>query len=169
MMMSSTKKVMMNSIITINYKIISPHEVVVTYDQFENGRNIELIQGILEKYSFLFPTWLMKLRIVVFDQSCEEDSSLEASVQPENWEYGHATIDIMAKFFERTSERQEHIIVHELVHVIHGKAMSFDRKNLLDFVRGTNKDLGIHLTRAHTEINEEVTETLTRIIIANRK
>ncbi len=140
------------------------HRVEVVYRRIESEANLNLIRGIIEECSFLFPGWLRELVLDFYDAT-PDGETYDAVCRPEKWEYGFATIDVYAGFWDRTPRKQYETIIHELIHVAGGKMLSFDRHNLLPYVKAKNEDLGNHFEAQHTEINEEFTETLTMAII----
>ena len=153
--------------VTIKAIIAAHHSVKIEYCNFDKQSNLELIHERLLKVSFLFPRWLDKLNITLYDEAPVETSTSEACVRSGNWEYGFADIDVYAKFFDRSERRQDEILVHELMHIAHGKLMDFDRKHLLKYVKGKNEELGAHLHESHAKLMEEFIDNMSRMIVEN--
>ena len=139
------------------------HLVDIHYRNIENSKNLETLHGLVENCSFLFPTWLKILTIDLFDKP-NEGKTMDAVCFCEKWEYGCASMDIFASFWDRTEHQQQHILIHELVHVMQGKQLSVVRNDILRHVTEKNKELGEHLERQFREINEEFVEAVTDAI-----
>jgi len=144
--------------------LVEHHGVSIQYQNFEKKENLDLVHDLILQCSFLFPRWLKNLTVCIYDQAPPESPYLEARVNSENWEYGSAQLDIYAKFFDRPKDRQLNTIVHELLHITHGKLLAFDRNYLLGFIEGEDERLASMLRTRHTEIMEEFIETMAEII-----
>ena len=138
--------------------------VDILFGNIENPKSYELLKGMLERCAFLFPSWLTTLQIDLYDDA-PEGSGVLATCYAERWQYGRAVIDLYAKFFERCTETQYEILIHELVHVMHGKVLAFTRNEALEYVKGKNEDLFKNLTKQHNDIIEEFTVMITTIIM----
>lgn len=141
------------------------HTVEITYWNIESKDNLDKLHGIVEKCSFLFPSWLKDLAIALYDSKSGEGSSPDAVCRPEKWEYGRAELDIYSAFWDRTERFQYFVIVHELIHIAQGKQLSVVRNDILPRVTENNKELGDHLEKQFREINEEFVETMTSAIV----
>ncbi len=150
-------------------KIIFPDgaNIHIEFLNFENPKNLLLIHALVDRFVFIIPRWLAKLTITLYDEAPQDKQAAEACTRADNWEYGFASIDIYAKFFDRTEERQAQIFAHELIHVLHGKLLDFDRNHILSYIDVNNEDLAQHLRRSHTALMEEFVVNLTRIIVDN--
>ncbi len=144
--------------------MVEQHGVSIQYQNFEKKENMDLVHDLILQSSFLFPRWLKNLTVCIYDQPPTEFPHLEARVYSENWEYGIAQMDLYAKFFDRPEDRQLNTIVHELIHITHGKLLTFDRKYLLGFIEGEDERLANILRTRHTEIMEEFVETMADVV-----
>jgi len=144
--------------------LVEQHGITIKYQNFEKRENLDLVHGLVLQCSRLFPRWLKTLVVVLYDQPAPESPDSEACVNPTNWELGSAKMEIYAKFFDRAEEDQLGIIVHELVHIAHGKILAFDRQYLLDFIENEDERMAEILVRQHTALVEEFTETMGNII-----
>ncbi len=140
------------------------HAVEVGYWNIESSENFDKLHAIVERCSFLFPSWLKELSISLYNHPAEGQKASDAACRPEKWEYGRAELDIFAAFWDRTEQYQHEVIVHELVHVMQGKQLSVVRNDILPRVEEHNKELGEHLERQFREINEEFVEAMTGVI-----
>ncbi len=161
------------SALAITKKLGTGREVEIHYNQVEKMENLNLIHGIIEKCSFILPSWLRSLTVTVYDNPPDDAQWSEANCSPENWEYGTACIRVFAKFFDRTEQSQHEIIIHELIHVAHGKVLALATGRMLACVEKNNKDLYDDMLTSHHQVVEEFTEHMTDIIMdrinANRK
>ena len=140
-------------------------KVEIYYDLFVKQENLELVHGMMERCAFLFPSWIVSLTIIAMDDAPVDDQTVEADCSPENWEYGRATIRLYAKFFDRTEKGQYDILVHELVHVVHGKLLSYTRNQIITYVKAHNEDLSACILTTYNELKEEFTETMAQMIV----
>ncbi len=144
--------------------LTAANDVELVVENVEKESNCEFLEFLVWQYSFLFPKFLRRLNITVYDTHPDGDEDTDSWCSGD-WEYGNACINIMSKFFDRTLRRQHEIIVHELVHIAQMRFLSLVQKRLITWVKASNPDLATYLNDDKTERVEEFTVHMTGIIV----
>ena len=135
----------------------------IRYQNFEKPENEQYVAAIVEKYRALLPRWLDRLTIVIYDnnEDAPEDRIAWNRAVPE---YGYAHINIHSKWLDKDADLQDELILHEILHVAHGRERNFICDRLLDPVQDRNKELYSFLCGDYRERNEEFINCLAQNI-----
>lgn len=133
-------------------------QVKIEYENFEREENKALVAEIVLVYAWLFPVWLKTLTIAACDRNPDwktDDAWSEAKP-----EYGTAYIGICTALFDRPTEEQKGIVVHELIHVAHVRVFDLIHTRLLPRYKDDNSDLHAFLEIDAKERIEEFIENM---------
>lgn len=131
----------------------------IQYRFFENPNTQAQVESIIAYYAHLLPPWLHELHV----NSCSQNGEAVANtlVKPE---YGLATIEIYPMFWDLPSNKQQLCLLHEVIHVAHGRVLSLVQRRLLHHLKETNEDLHNFAEDEFRERTEEFIENLTRAL-----
>lgn len=132
----------------------------IHYRFFENPICEARVKGITESYTYLLPPWLHSLNV---DSSSAEEDEAVACTHIKH-EYGLATILIYPLFWEQHPSRQQLHILHEILHVAHGRILNLVQHRLLNHLKEANPDLHMFCEYEFTERLEEFIENLAQAI-----
>lgn len=134
--------------------------VDLQYRFFENPQCEARVQALVEPLQWLLPPWLHELHIN--SSSSEDDEKVACThVKPE---YGLATIEIYPLFWEQRPDKQQILILHEILHVAHGRVFSLVQRRLLSHIKEANPDLHLFCEDEFRERTEEFIEGLAQAI-----
>ena len=131
-------------------------QVKIEYENFERDENKAMVAEMVLAYSFLFPVWLKVLTVSVYDRHTE--SEFLNGWSSGNPKYGTAEIGIRTKFFEKPTQWQRELVVHEMVHIAHMRLDEYIHDRLLAQVKERNEELHAFLEDDMHERIEEFTE-----------
>lgn len=114
-------------------------QVKIEYENFERPENQELVAGLIETYSFLFPVWLKTLTVSVYDKHVDEDKwNAWNNGSPE---YGTASIEMMVLCLDKSTQYLHELIAHELLHIAHMRVYELMHNRLMAGLEESNPDL----------------------------
>lgn len=140
-------------------------QVKVEYENFERPENQELVAGIVQAYAWLFPVWLKTLTVSVYDKHPESDTMVGWSSG--NTEYGTVEIGIRTTFFEKPTQWQHALVVHELVHIAHMQLAEYVHDRLIVPIKERNQELHAFLADDVYKRVEEFVEHMAVGIVAD--
>lgn len=144
--------------------ILTKSPLEVTFHNFELPSNEHYISDIIDRYRYLFPSWLRMLSMSVYDEKEDMPESTVAwnTARPE---YGEASINIFSRWFDRPERDQRAFILHEILHIAHRREYNFVWDRLLNPMAKNNEELHGFLVEDYRERNEEFIEGLVRAIV----
>lgn len=137
----------------------------IRYQNFEKPENQEYVAAIVDKYRELLPRWIDRLTVVVYDENedAPKGSLCWVSGKPE---YGFAHINILSKWFDRDTDLQDELILHEMLHVAQAREYKFVWDRLINPLDERNPELYYALSEDYRERNEEFINCLAQGIRA---
>lgn len=133
----------------------------IQYRFFENPDCEALAKALIQPLQWLLPPWLHELHIV---SAVPEDDEGSTNCTRVKHEYGLATIEIYPLFWEQPPGKQEMLILHEILHVVHGRVHSLVHRRLLSHLKEANLDLYTFAEDEFRERTEEFVENLAQAI-----
>lgn len=131
----------------------------IQYRFFENPQCEARAKEIISGFQWLLPPWLHELHVDSASQPEDDSSVAHALIKPE---YGLATIAIYPLFWESTPHNQHLFLLHEVIHVAHGRVLSLVQRRLLSHLKEANPDLHMFCEDEFRERTEEFVENLAR-------
>lgn len=132
----------------------------IQYRYFDNLATEARAKAVLSNFTYLLPPWLRELQI---HSAASENPEAAANtlVKPE---YGLATIEIFPIFWDLSEKKQLLCLLHEVLHVAHGRVLSLVQRRLLHHLKEINKDLHDFAEDEFRERTEEFIENLARAL-----
>lgn len=138
----------------------------IQYRFFENPVCEARVRVLVQPLRWLLPSWLNKLHINSASPEDDDGAVACTHVKPE---YGLATIEVNPLFWEQPPRSQEIYILHEVLHVAHGRIHSLVQRRLLAHLKESNPDLHMFCEDEFRERTEEFIEGLTQAIAAHNE
>lgn len=133
----------------------------IQYRFFENPDCEARVKALIQPLQWLLPPWLYELHI---NSASPEDDDGAVACTCAKPEYGLATIEIYPLFWEQPPGKQEILILHEVLHVVHGRVYSLVQRRLLAHLKEANPDLHTFAEDEFRERTEEFVENLAQAI-----
>lgn len=130
---------------------------------FENSDCEALIKDLVRPWCGLLPPWLHSLNIDSSTNPTDDSVVANTQVMPE---YGLATIEIYPLFWDTPPKKQQAHLLHEILHVAHGRVLSLVQRRLLTHLKEANPELHAFCEDEFRERSEEFVENLTQALLA---
>jgi hypothetical protein len=122
-------------------------------------KNRRAASKMVRRWSWLVPTWCERLVIEESDETTS-GSPGERAAAASMPEYKHAIIRLNTSFWSLDETDQSHAILHEIIHIAHGRVLNTMIRRLLDPIKEKNEELYAYAESDMMERIEEFTETL---------
>lgn len=133
----------------------------IQYRFFENPDCEARAKALIQPLRWLLPSWLHELNI----NASSTDNGEQVACTHVKPEYGLATIEVHPLFWEQPPRKQELQILHEVLHVAHGRVHSLVQRRLLPHLK---EDLRDFAEEEFQERTEEFIEGLAQAIAEHR-